>query len=136
MKQIFALLSVFALLLCMAMPTTAKASDSGYAIDVGYNVEQHSPEMAKNLAHSYTCDFLPSPHFAPMPANFANAVTPTVTGAAMREKTYISKYWRGGDTKASLCKACSFSSKQHRTAFVATPYAFGRDIRRLCSEAK
>jgi len=95
MKTLFAVLSVFALLVCMAMPAESKASvatDTNWDNDVGLT---HG-FVASPSATSETTMILPS-------AGHLNEKDATYL--PMYSATTLKVYWCGEDSKASRCKA-------------------------------
>jgi len=116
----------------------AKASEitvSGNDFDVGYHFTETSAALTAD--YSKAPDFFDS-HGNGIRYTAKTAPNPTTCAAATLPRSLKQpyKYWEGATTKASLCEAVLNTYSQYRLLFDATPYAFGRDIRRLSCEAK
>ena len=138
------LATIFSLLLLFAASidnvVIAEASETtqckGLDFDVGFHVTETSAAAAATQIPVFDCIKAIVVPGASM--NYeANATTceSTTYAVAIRPKALTCNYWEGGTTKASPCKAVRFTYLQKDAPF-STPYAFGRDIRRLSSEAK
>ncbi len=131
MKSLFALLSVFAICICMAIPTTASASV--HDDDVGF-------------AQSVVAAPIVTTEFSPMIApSISSQLTPTMISTGMEatftanDHTKLKGYWSGGDSKASIRKACLnnlFCKNDSKNSPIFPHRRFGKDIRRLSFEAK
>jgi len=127
MKNLFALFSVIALLICMAMPTSVQA-DTRTDCDVGFHAT--TPAMAQGY-HSITTfeaatDAATAILTTTLPAHYHGLDEL----APMRMAVFACKFWEGQNTKASIRKAV-LNTKPYSENFARTRYMFGRDIRRL-----
>jgi len=131
MKKMFVLLMmVFAL--SIGMTTSVQASGVGNDFDVGYTITQWTP--AADMQHFCMDAVIPLSKIEPMTS--LPATCEFYYALQLRHQAQPYKYWEGATTKASLCEAVLNTYSQYRLLFDATPYAFGRDIRRLLCEAK
>jgi len=127
MKRFFALFSVFALLVCMAMPTAASASVTAFDNDVGFS-------QGFVIAPNFTQEFSPIVIHAVENGTDLKADTALqrgLDGCLAKGIVPPFKFWEGQNTKASRCNAALIS--QNTTIF---PHRFGKDIRRLSCKDK
>lgn len=132
MNKLFVLLMmVFAL--SVGMTTSVQASGVGNDFDVGYTINDLFLPAA-DMQHFYMDAVIPLTNAEPM----ANVQTTCEAHylAVLRSQKQPYKFWEGGSTKASLCKAIVEYSKDTNADLPSTTYSFGRDIRRLLCEAK
>ncbi len=127
--------------------TSGISQYNGTDFDVGIQVSESNPPALTVYQFNKAFDTCAVP-VASMKkeAIHARAITPAYTAttcASMNECAVMPRqmkqpcnYWRGGDTKASLCEAVVNIPIQYPCYFDSQPYAFGRDIRRLSFEAK
>jgi predicted ABC-type sugar transport system permease subunit len=125
MKQIFAIICALFMLACMSIDDVviAEASETtqckGLDFDVGFHVTETS---AATVAINTSCfpefyavsvpvacnesQAVPLSNHATTNADTATIFAPTITSAVtLRQQKQPDYFWRGGDTKASPCKA-------------------------------
>ena len=121
------LMMVFAL--SIGMTTSVQASGVGNDFDVGYTINDLFLPSA-NLQHLHMDAVIPLTKI-----EFCSAFPVTCEVhylAVLRSQKQPNNFWEGGDTKASIRKAC-VNTYSH--APFVDPFTFGRDIRRLLCEA-
>lgn len=135
MKNLFAILMVFCVLIGTSITHSVQASNVGNDFDVGYAL--HAPTLTATIADH---DTLPATtEFNAVPTMTAIKINPyqsCATRDANRYEAIASKrsyqYWEGGDSKASIRKACA---KYYQYLIPAHPMPcnlkFGKGNRRL-----
>jgi len=142
MRYFLFIISALFMLFACSIDDVVKAEASettqckGNDFDVGFHVTETSAATVATQIPVFDCIKAIVVPGASM--NYeANATTceSTTYAVAIRPKALTCNYWEGGTTKASPCKSVRFTYLQKDAPF-STPYAFGRDIRRLSFEDK
>jgi len=137
MKTTFAIiLSILMLIACSIDDVSAKASKVGNDFDVGIGFAIPSAALTATKIQVPAFSLCDAGAFTESKATTAPNFTTCAAATLPRSLKQPNYQWSGGDSKSSRCKAIVNTYSHYRMIYDSQPYAFGRDIRRLLSEAK